>query len=917
MNNLKSVIDNVVYLYLEATHCKLKNEKNVIINAIKVKNSVISEFETLVIPLDMRIIHELNDITFKIKDKDISVKNLNDDTKIFIEFIEELPLVCNNGDLIKVLLGKSIPQIKNEVLDVMEFAAILEPWRKRYELEYLLNQITTISNMDSFNISIGVMIVVNTLLCRHWQREEETNCKNELYNNIKDFCSDKNKWNWNDYLLRPLMFSFEDYPYVLFKDNSKLDGMYRNKQVDYTEYEKLLRDIELWDNGGNFNYQYRKEQEVIAAKILENFLNNKRIFVEAPTGSGKTFAYLLIAVTATYINELNKVRDNTNFIISTDTKELQDQLIDKDIPNILKSLELINKIKYGAMKGKGNYLCVERLEKCKEFEKIRSGLLTYIFLKQLGRDGKYGDLESINYWATVHFNIDSFKNHINCENDSCNLESCNKQCYLKNRYNELPGDNITVINHSLLANWPYGEKRKITHLIIDEAHNLMEKSYEFFTQEFNSFEFLDLIKEVDDKNPSILFLLNRLNSLYNYREQIDKSLIKNKAKDVAINIYNLLNEFRRMELHNEEYNFIEEFFNGEAKNQRALESMIEPLSNLKNSIYSLYKIIDTYIRNIVCEEEKDSRSEYRGLIHYTSKIRGAFEIIDCFLEFSKDYAKILEIDKEFKYFSLKNTPLNIGQLINENILKEVKSTVFISATLRINNNFINIKKLLGQEKAENVQIDPIFDLKKRTKIFTVRDIGSYKYKERYIYNSSKFIFEVAKRTKGHLLVLFSNNLRRTMVEEKLRELIVGTRLEVFTSKKAIPYLKDMSREIILLGTKGFFEGIDIPGDALNCVMVDKIPNINPTDPLYKALKEYSGIYYNEYNYPRICIKIKQGYGRLIRSIFDYGYFIILDGGTNEKTINFLERDIGGPKIKSMWANDIINNIERDYDNWRK
>lgn len=918
MKELKSIIDNVVYLSLEATDTKVIGTEVIRVEAVKVKDSIITRFES-VIQSNIQDSLKLNNLNYELKQDLLMRESLQTVKKEFIKFIEKLPIVCHDGGFGKQFLDWYLGEVKNEVLDLMELVAILEPWRRSYLLEDLVDGITIIDKLDNnykSDISINMIKVVNSLLCRQWQREDEMTIKKPLYNTIKELFGEIKQWCWNKYLIRPLMFSFEDYTYVLFNDkNRKIRTNHNN--VEYTKYEKLLRYTELWSDEGSFNYQYRKDQELISTKIRENFLLNERIFIEAPTGSGKTFAYLLIVATVTYINKLNKINDNTNFVISTDTKELQNQLIDKDIPNILRQLGLTNKIKYGAIKGKGNYLCIERLDKCKEFEKDNNGLLTYIFLKQLAQYGKYGDLENINYWAMIHFNIDFFKKHINCDSDSCNLDRCSRPCYLRNRYNQLPQDNITVVNHSLLASWPYGEKRKINHLILDEAHNLMEKSYDFFTEEFNSLEFLDLIKEIDDKNPSILFFLNRLNGLYNYREQINKSLIKEKAKDVEINIYNLLNEFRRMKLHNEEYNFTEEFFNGEDKNRVALQSMVDPIKNLKHSIYSLYKIIDTYIRNIVYEEEKDSSSVYRTLMNYISKLWHAFETIDCFLEFSKDYAKILDIHKGFKYFKLKNTPLNIGDLINENILKEVKSTVFISATLRINNDFRNVKKLLGQEKARNFQIEHIFDLRNCTKIFTVKDVGSYRDKEKYIQNSAKFIFEVSKRTGGHMLVLFSNNLRRSLVEGELRKLIKGTKLEVHTSKKAIPYLNDMNREIILLGTKGFYEGIDVPGDALNCVIIDKIPNTNPTDPLYKALKTYRGAYYKEYNYPKICINMKQGYGRLIRSTFDYGYFIVLDGGTNENTINLLERDLGGPKIQVKWSKEILNSLENDYNKWSK
>ena len=906
MDKYKSVLNNVVFLYLDATNKSQMNDENINVYGIKIKDSIVDRYKILINPF---------------KQEEMENKNYKNKLKNeFENFIEDYPLIVDNGDYGKIFLQSFVPELKNEILDMMELAAILEPWRKSYVLKDLIEDITTIETSQCetpWDSNIEMIKVINSLLCRQWQREDELAIKKMLHISIRDIFGDKKQWNWNKFLLRPLMFNFEDYPYVLFKEKTIKSKHIFNNSIRYTDYEKLLRNVELWNDNGDFHYQYRRSQELISGKIRQNFLNSGRILIEAPTGCGKTFAYLLIAATITYINKQNKYEDNTNFVISTDTKELQNQLIEKDIPNILRNLGLTKKIKYGAIKGKANYLCTERLDKYKEFENHKKGLLTYLFLKQLSQNGEFGDLENINYWAFTHFNIEVFKDSINCESDNCNLDKCNRSCYLKNRYNELPKDNITVVNHSLLASWPYAEKRKIDHIIIDEAHNLMEKSYDFFTEEFNSLEFLELIKEIDDKNPSILFFLNRLNGFYNYREQIDRSLIKEKARDIELNIYNLLNEFFRMGLHNEEYNFTEEFFNGEEKNKKALDSMQNPISNLKYSIFSLYKVIDTYIRNIVYEDEKDSSNEYRMLVNYTAKLRGAYEIIDKFLEFTKDYAKILEIHSEFKFFSLKNTPLNIGTLINEKILSGVKSTVFISATLRINNHFDNIKKIMSQESAESLKIEPIFDLKNRTKIFSVKGIGSYKERETYISNSAKFIFDFAKKNRGHLLVLFSNNIRRTLVEERLRKLTMGTKLEIHTSKKAIPYLKDGSREIILLGTKGFFEGIDIPGDALNSVIIDKIPNVNPKEPLYKALKAYRGTFYKEYNYPKVCIRMKQGYGRLIRSIYDYGYFIILDGGTNENTINLLERDLDGPKIQYKWPKEILTSVEYDYNKWKR
>ena len=917
--NYKSILDNVVYLDIETTGLNPLNSEITEIGAIKIKDSFQNKLSILIKPTNFIPISTCQ-ICEGLNTADLNQGYTISEAKdILIKFIEDLPLICHNKSFVTSFLLYYFPEIKSTILNSMELACILEPSMKSFRLQDILNKITTIREKEkrgALEDSIYTMIIVNSLLCRLWQKEEMCNTVNKLYTELDGLFSKKKQWLWKEYLIKPIMFDFIDYPYVLFEKSSNNLSKLNPIKINYEEFEKLLQNEKIWSDGIEFKYQYRVEQEKMALKIRENYERGNKIFIEAPTGSGKTFAYLLISVIASYLNNQNKNFEDSNFIISTDTKELQNQLIDKDIPNILRRLNLNNKISFGAMKGKANYICMERLKKCKEFYDENS-LLSYIFLKRYGEDGRNGDLENIDLWAINHFEIDKYKSYITCDSDNCNLDRCKTVCYLKNRYNELSKENITVVNHSLLASWPYSEKRKINHLIIDEAHNLMEKSHDYFSEEFNSYEFLKLLKQVNEINPSIIFLLKRLNGLYNYKNHINSDDIINKTKDVEFNIVFILNEFRRLRLNNGKYNFNDEFFNPENLLKEHCENIKDLLSNLKLSIYRLYKMLEDEIRSIVDEDEKDPGNEYRILNNYVNKLKNIFVIIDNFLEYSRDYAKVLEIDIDFKYFTIKNIPLSISKLINENMLNGVKSTVFISATLRINNSFEEVKRTLGQQKANTFSIKPVFNLKSRTKIITVKDIGSYKNEENFSDNTAKLVFDIAIKNNGHILALFNNNLRRKNVMDKLTQYTKGTEIEVYNNKKAIQYLKDKNRQVIILGSKGFFEGIDIPGDSLNCVIIDKIPNTNPTDPLYKALRAYKNVYYNRYNYSKVCIKLKQAYGRLIRSIYDYGYFIILDGGINKEILKRLEKDLYGPVICDKYSREIVNTVSMDFNAWQK
>ncbi|NFN50195.1 DEAD/DEAH box helicase, partial [Clostridium botulinum] len=804
MEELKSILDNVIYLDIETTGLDENNCEIIEIGAVKIKNLSVTTYEVLIRPKG-NVPVSIYKLCQGLKEEDLmNSRHLEDIKKELLVFLEDLPLICHNGGFERKFLSYHIPEIKNEIFDSMELSAILEPWRKEYNLDSLIKSIT-ILDKDEFHRgledSIDTLKVVNSLLCREWIREESKKKNKSLYNIIDKDYEFLKYWEWKEYLLKPILFNIEDYPYVSYEENKRQDVKLKRIPIEYEKYEDLLINEEIWNNGGDFGYQYREDQKNFSNKIRENIENEKRIFIEAPTGSGKTFAYLLIAATKAYLNKKNKKIEDASYFISTNTKELQNQLIEKDIPMILKKLGLDKKLNYGAMKGKANYICIDRLNKCDALNESKESSLTQLFLRRLCDGGKHGDIENISYWAYIHFEIDKYLKAINCDNESCDLDRCIKPCYLKNRYNELPSENITVINHSLLSCYPYSEKKKINHLIIDEAHNLMDKCYDFFCEEFISNEFIELLNQIEKGHPSIYAQLRTLNAEYGYRENIDLNKLRFLVEEINSNIIILLNEFRSMELANGKYNFTTEFFLPKEELKDIMKDLRLPISNIKESIYGIYKVLNDYIRNITLEDETNGDKELRGLNDYVGKLKDNFNIIDKFLEESTFYAKELEIDMEYKGFTFRNIPLNVGELVNEHMLKEVKSTTFLSATLRIENSFEKIKKHLGQENSEEFIIPSTFNLKQRTKIFALNDIGSYD-SPNYTKNMAYFIFNTAKKLNGHILVLFNSNNRKQEVFDELQLLTSGTKIEVHVNRKAISSLNDKNRNVIVLGGKG-------------------------------------------------------------------------------------------------------------------
>jgi ATP-dependent DNA helicase DinG len=921
----KSILEDVIYLDIVITGFDEYFSEVAEINAIKIKETNIYTYKNI-IKLNSDIRNKTDSLEDSGKKGFDKVHTWDEIKHDLLNFLENCPIVCFNGDSASRIISRFMPEVKNPILDTMELAAILEPWIKEHSINFLINEVTNInkeSNLDNgLNNPIYNMKIVNALLCRQWTREEKNvqRKKMSLYEIlVREYALEK-RWNWTKYLKRPLLFTFEGYDYVNYDENTIIKPKLNKINIPYNQYENLLKRTDIWINGGDFGYQYRDQQRDFAEKIRINIERDEKIFIEAPTGSGKTFAYVLILALKAYINKGSHKVEDASFIISTDTKELQNQLISRDIPNILRKLGLDDKLKYGSIKGKSNYICNERLEKLQKFNGDLKSILAEIFLKRLCMDGKYGDVENISYFAYVHFLLEKYLPDSVCDNEMCNIEKCFRPCFLKNRYNELPLENITVVNHSLLASWPYSEKKKITHLVIDEAHNLMEKCYDFFAEELNSEEFIELLKNSYETEPTIYRQLTNLNASNGYRESVELAKIKYWVTQIETNIGILLNKSIEFKLASGEYNFKSEFFLPEKEVKEKVQALGPYISKIKENIYGIYSLLNRYFNNITLEgEDGKEDKEYKVIYNYIMKLKCSYEILDVFLEDSsqkKSHAKVIEVSKDYNYFKITNIPLNIEDLVNDRILKDVKSTTFLSATLRINNSLKKIKRSLGQNEAKELIVPQTFKLKDRTKIFVLKNIGRYN-SNNFIVNSAKFIYEMALRLNGHMLILFTNNLRRKAVEEELIKLTRETKIEIHTHKKSLEYLKDNSRQVIILGSKGFFEGIDIPGDSLTCVMVDKIPNKSLEDPLLKAITTYKKESYIEVNYPQACIKLKQIYGRLIRSVMDYGYFCILDGGQNINILNKLEKDLCGPKLNFETSHTILKNIDNDFSRWKK
>ncbi|MDY4737086.1 helicase C-terminal domain-containing protein [Terrisporobacter sp.] len=930
INKIKSIVQDVVFIDLETSGLNPHNSEILEIGAIKSENNKLTSFHTFVknkreIPL------EIFSLCTDLKQSDLdNAPTLCEIKKKLIDFLGDKKIICHNGEFERAFLNHYIPEIKNEILDSMELMVILEPYHKEYNLEYLKNTLTkdkSIEKHRAIDDVVDTINIINAVLMRLKDKESKAMTLENLTFKINSTLNrfGLNKWIWSElidngnYNIDNIDVIYEDEKY---KNENKRD--LKNTLIDHRfSYEHLLKKKEIWQSKKGFNYEFRPGQFELS-KIIRETMNTRSeniACIEAPTGIGKSVGYLLPSIMESYLN-------NKRIIISTDTKELQTQLIKKDIPNVIKSLGLEDKISFGYIKGKSNYICVEKLEKyINEYDNDKcttSEILSLIILERLVSEGIYGDIEEINYWIFNNFpEIITHLRHVACDPNLCKPKKCYKECLYKKRVEELKEEDITVVNHSLLARWPYKDEKPIENLIVDEAHNLVEKGYEFFASEveYRSLKFFlheiypyEMINNspfaYTTRNKKIIKPFDRFYYFLNM-DANNKSKISRKI-NLIIEEAEYILEYGRQNNYSTISNYNLSWEINLQKNEKACSvykdkrmidvtydkygeciknSLDKILANLKSILY----ILDRHMDDDSIDKENDTYKQGESKFKDLDALKNTIEV---FLEYNEadTYARIVTLSKNFDDFLFQVIPLNIADLFEEKILSSLSSGIFLSATLTVNNKMRHFTNTLGIDRfihREEV-IEPIFDYKNRIKIITLDDISSYKNKE-FISDMSKVISNLSPHTNGHMLSLFNSKDRQEKTYEVLKDYLHKQNTEIYMSKKYIKILKDLNKKCVILGSKGCFEGVDIPGDGLICVTLDKIPNLNPKDPLYSTIMAKFNKTYYDINQPQMIIKLKQAMGRILRSKYDYGCFIIFDMGRKENLYR-LKKDLHNCQI---------------------
>lgn len=613
-------------------------------------------------------------------------------------------------------------------------------------------------------------------------------------------------------------------------------------------------------------YEYRKGQIEMAERVAEAFEQKRHLIVEAGTGTGKTLAYLVPAIAAA-------IAQKKRIIISTGTKNLQEQLMEKDIPFLKKILPVKFTAEY--MKGRGNYACLYRVHKAED-QPVLDGLDQLDHFRTISRwvsETSTGDRAEL-----VDLPEDlSFWNRINARGDICIGQKCPdfEPCFITRMRNRADAADIIVVNHHLFfadLNVRGNQFGRVIPdygaVIFDEAHLIEDIASDYFGFQVSNFQIDELVRDIDNL-------------------PIFDAVVTRDLTKIAAKISGLAEQFwiRFAQAKNDgRYPLLPDVFRYRTSDgDNRPTALGEAHAALEIALETLEEMLDTFAEEM---PEADS------LLRRTRQTRFDLEFVVTQAE--RNY--VYWIERRGKGFFLRASPVDVSELLREKLFEKVETCILTSATLSSSGSFNFVRERLGLDSAKTSGFNAptSFDFEEQAILYLPKAMPDPRANE-FTQMAAGEILKLLQATHGHAFVLCTSNFAMNALYELVSSRISYPCLLQGTMSKAGLIEKFRTTpNAVLFATASFWQGVDVQGEQLSCVIIDKLPFAVPTDPIVAArsrfIEENGGRAFSDYSVPQAVITLKQGIGRLIRSKTDRGVIAILDPRLRTKPYgrNFLQ-----------------------------
>ena len=590
-------------------------------------------------------------------------------------------------------------------------------------------------------------------------------------------------------------------------------------------------------------YRARAQQREMAEMIAETIAKNHILIAEAGTGTGKTFAYLVPALLA-----------GGKIIISTGTKTQQDQLFNRDIHTVRAALNV--PVKVVLLKGRANYVCRHYLERAlqEEFTSLNDRKYLRLIERYVAssRNGDKSGLNGVPENASIWQRVTSTRE--NCFGSEC---SSYKECFVMEARKQALSADVVVVNHHLFFADVLLRDEGLSELlptcdtvIFDEAHQLPETAGLFFGESVSTGQLLELAHEIN---------IEALQSAKDFVALPDAALVVEKAtRDLRLTIGSESVRLPRSTIiQNTEFR---EKLDELLEKLTVLSSMLESQAERSEGLKDCWR----RAREIVARITRwDSQAEMEGFV--------------CWIE---TFSYVLQLNA---------TPLSIAEAFNKQINASSRAWIFTSATLSVKGDFSHYNSVMGLNpelsSVRAVSWESPFDFANQALLYVPTGLpepNDHGYTE----NMVKAVLPVLKMSRGRAFFLCTSLRAMQQVYTKLLELFEHEQLDyplLLQGQGSRSEMLDRFRKMgnaVLIGSQSFWEGVDVRGEALSLVVIDKLPFAPPDDPVLSAriekINKEGRNAFMEYQIPRTVINLRQGVGRLIRDEVDRGVLMICD-----------------------------------------
>ncbi|MBN1121431.1 MAG: DEAD/DEAH box helicase [Anaerolineae bacterium] len=661
------------------------------------------------------------------------------------------------------------------------------------------------------------------------------------------------------------------------------------QRLDADQLAALLEPEGLFDRSFDA-YEYRPQQVEMLKQVARAFSDGRHLLIEAPTGVGKSIAYLVPAIKYA-------VENDDRVVISTNTINLQEQLDQKDIPMLMELLDL--PFRAAILKGRGNYLCPRRLAVLRRrgpTSPAEMHMLAKLLVWML--EVRTGNRSDITLRGPAESSV---WRRLSAEDEGCTAERCSIQmlgtCPFFHARQQAEAAHILIVNHSLLLSDIATEGRVLPdyrHLIIDEAHQLegaVTNSLSFRTDPDH------IARLIADLGTGKTGLLGEL--LSQTRDVIPAGYYQTLHDYVDV----IVNAASTMNVHVDRFfstlwNFIENHVairrNEYTQQIRLINAMRhQPAwADVEIAWDNLSKFTDTIAYAMQKLVQGLSELQEFDIPDFEDTIAGASATARRLTELHlRLHELVAEPDGNTVYWaairpdggqmSVQAAPLDVGPLVRDHLWMKKETLVMTSATMRTEGNFAYIRERLAAEDADEVVIDSPFDYKSNTLLYLVNDIPEPTDKNAYQKAVENGLIELCRATQGQTMVLFTSYAQLRATANAIGEPLSRDGIAIYdqsagSSRSQLLEGFVHSEKAVLMGTRSFWEGVDVPGTDLSILVIVRLPFSVPSEPIFAARSELFDDPFHQYALPETILRFRQGFGRLIRRKDDRGVVAIFD-----------------------------------------